>query len=171
VKSIVQIVKALELLGAVATSLAMFACFTFGVIKVGQGLEVATSGLFDHVIPSGPTLLDPILAGLEMFFLAPLPFLAFRSITKLYQAILNNSSADLDAAHVLVVHVKRLITGLMIAVVATELIHRIITDKELAFNAITAMLGLIVALTLYYWASAPKEPLIDAHEAVRVEEP
>lgn len=140
----------LETAGAAFTVLAMVGCIALGVYQIGAGFY----GIIHGPDYSAKSLIDAVLAGLEMFFLAPLPYLAFRSITNLYVAMTKNNSKDLREAETLVGSVKRLITGLMIAVVATELIHRIIAGSDLAAKSIAAMLGLIAVLALYYWTSS-----------------
>lgn len=145
----------LELAGMVATSIAMFGCFAFGIVGIFYGFYGSIQSLLTGTGHSGPILINKMLTGLEMFFLAPLPLLAFLTITKLFRASIGGKPADFNEAHVLVVEVKRLIIGLMIAIVSTELIHRISDDSKLSPTSIAAMLGLIAALSLYYWASAP----------------
>lgn len=155
-QQIERIVAFLELLGAVATSLAMLGCFAYGIVGIIHGLIAAIRGALTGTNASGPILIDTTLTGLELLFLAPLPFLAFISTTRLYRAMTGQNPDRLETAHELVVQTKRLITSLMIAVVSTELIHRIISGAELSLNSTAGMLGLIVALSLFYWASAPK---------------
>ncbi len=144
----------LETVGAVLSALAMVGCFVYGFIDIGKGFGFVSREL---VVSGGKTssaLLDNTLAGLEMFFLAPLPFLAFLSITKLFRAVTNlQNPALFEAAHKLLQDVKRLIAGLIIAVVATEMVHRIVLGSDLTWTAIVAILGLICSLSLYYWAS------------------
>jgi hypothetical protein len=141
--------------GGFLAVLAMGGCFVFGLKLVGDGFRVLIFGS-DH---SSKSLIDAVLAGLEMFFLAPLPFLAFRSITKLTTAWINCDANDiqtvqrLQAAQEDVGWVKRFITGLMIAVVSTDLIHRIIAGGSLEVITTGTILGLIAALSFYYWAS------------------
>jgi hypothetical protein len=135
--------------------LAMGGCFVFGLVLVGAGFRELIFGS-DH---SSKALIDAVLRGLEMFFLAPLPFLAFRSITRLIRAWINcdaneiQTVRNLEVAQEDVGWVKRFITGLMIAVVSTDLIHRIIAGGSLEVITTGTILGLIAALSFYYWAS------------------
>jgi len=155
-KKVVAIARGLETLGAIAAALAMFGCGAFGVFLIGSGFFVACRGLFSGVIPSAQNLIIAVLAGLEMFFLAPLPILALSSVTELYRAMIAKDPVRLESAETLVGKAKQLITGLMIAVVSTEILHRIIAGGDLEAKTVVAILGLIAALSLYYWVSTPK---------------
>jgi hypothetical protein len=150
-----RIAGLLELSGAFAASAVMFGCFCFGFVQIGDGFVGLVRQLFTgtKVSATGNGLLNATLTGLEMFFLAPLPFLAFFSISRLFRAAIGNDPSELQRSKMLVVEVKQLIVGLMIAVVSTELIHRISTGTELTPIATLATIGLIAVLSLYYWSS------------------
>jgi len=96
-----------------------------------------------------------------------MPYLVFLSVVKLVRATIeyerDKDKVELDQAHELVSKVKSLIIGLMIAVIATEIIHRTIGGRT-ASNIVSGwlspevtndaiMLALMVVLTFYYWAS------------------
>lgn len=116
---------------------------------------------------SATSLINATLAGLEMFFLAPLPFLAFFSTARLFRAMISGDPTSLLWSQNLVVDVKRLITGLMIAIVSTVLIHRITSGTELTPISVASALGLIAVLSVYYWASGDKHETVQSiHESV-----
>jgi hypothetical protein len=142
----------LETFGGVFSALAMIGCFGFGLVQVGVGFLRLCSAP-GH---SSELFIDSVLRGLELFFLAPLPFLAFCSIIRLLRAWtgVDRTNAQsvqfLEAAREDVGWVKRFITGLMIAVVSTDLIHRIIGDNGPDVRVAAIILGLIAVLSLYY---------------------
>jgi hypothetical protein len=176
--AIQYLMRILVALGSMLTSIAMLACFGFGMVKLWAALRIAAGGL--HVAPAmgrpelvEQTLIHSLLGGLEMFFLAPLPYLAFVTITKLIRTMHEEgrnlpppqqiiARQDLEHALERVAIVKRLINGLMVAVVSTELIHRLIGEgidgsdtSAKAFGIPAAvMIGLILALSINYKFSA-----------------
>jgi hypothetical protein len=149
----------LELVGAIGAAALMCGCFAFGFVEIGGGLGVAYRGLFagGQTAAAGATLINATLSGLEMFFLAPLPFLAFFSTSQLFRAVVSRSEEKLRSSQVLMAKVKQLITGLMIAVVATELIHRITAGAELTRLVTVAAISLIAVLSLYHWLVGGKD--------------
>jgi hypothetical protein len=155
---IMIIAKKLERIGAYAVAGAMFGCCAVGIVLIGKGF-VLTGWQIIYGGANRHTLIVGVLGGLEMLFLAPLPFLAFSSVSELYKASLTRDLVRLENAEILVGKAKRLITGLMIAVVSTELIELIVgNDLESKPKSIAACLGvgLIAVLSLYYWISALK---------------
>ena len=152
---VIKILKMLQTVGASLAAIAMLGCFGFGIYLVLRGFCIVAIGP-DH---SDRLLIDSILDGLELLFIAPLPFLAFRSITKLIVAWVKSDGVDNHAAQALktaqedVGWVKRFIAGLMIAVVSTYLIHLIFAGGTLDGKTTETILGLIAALSLYYWTS------------------
>lgn len=152
----------LELLGAAASALVMFGCFAFGFVDVVKALFAGKEAAATSSI-----LINATLAGLEMFFLAPLPFLAFFGMARLFRAVIRGNPTNLRSAQNLVVDVKRLITGLMIATVSTELIHRITSGTELTPMSVVSALGLVAVLSMYYWALGDKHATVQPmHESV-----
>jgi hypothetical protein len=172
-KVILGILKFLETGGALLAGIAMLGCFGFGLILILLGFTTFGGG------GGNPEarLVQHILSGLELLFLAPLPFLAFRSIIALIKAWVENGDSGslklqamrtqaLKDAKEEVGWVKRFIAGLMIAAVSTELIHRIFSSNTpdashpivlgnapLDITTSVVTLGLIAVLSFYYWVS------------------
>jgi hypothetical protein len=174
---VMWLLLALEALGAAVTALAMLGCFAYGMFKMWGGAKGAIAAARLSAPGAGAdigeaTLIHSLLGGLEMFFLAPLPYLAFESILRLVKAMQEEARplsgdaqmaarAKLELAQERVGHVKRLITALMIAIVSTELIHRLIggspdalrTDAPAFWIPSAVILGLILSLSFYYRVS------------------
>jgi hypothetical protein len=160
----VHAVTALETLGATIAFVAMLGFFGCGVLEVGKGFFAVVGYGAEPGVGRAASLVHSALHGLELIFLAPLPYLAFLSVVKLVRATIefeqDGDKNKLEDAHDLVGKVKRLITGLMIAVIATEIIHRTIGNEwahdggaygggpEVVKDAV--MLTLMLFLTLYY---------------------
>src|SRR5712691_2851193 len=138
----------------------MFGSFGVGFVVISEGFAGALTAFVGGTKPSAAAavLLNTILGGLEMFFLAPLPFLAFISITRLFRAVISRQPERLDFSYSFITEVKRLITGLMIAAVATDLIHHIIGGVELEPITTAAALGLILALAVFNWSLHSRTP-------------
>lgn len=165
---IAKFMKFLTLLGVFFTSIGMLACFAFGMLKMGIGMLAAAKGGVAHWNSADPEVIHSMLGGLELFFLAPLPYLTFMSITKLVDAMFHEmqnpqaplAQKNLEYAQERVGKVKRLIVGLMIAIVSTELIHRLIAPEGASFSGpafwipAAVMIGLILALSVYHRVSA-----------------
>lgn len=139
--------------------LVMAGCFVLGIADFVHGFWLEFLGFRHPPYPPSTDLIDSMLDGLELFFLGSLPFLALRSITDYYLSM-NGRGKSLADSHRLLVQVKQLMSGLMIATVATELIHRIFKSRQsntpealLSPLFLAATLGLIVVLCLYNYTT------------------
>jgi hypothetical protein len=151
--------------GDVAAVVLMLGAFLVGFGAIGVGLVGAVLQFTADRPGAVSGLLNSTLSVLELLFIAPLPYLAFRSVTGLVgNAILPEEAQSMAVSHASVVQVKRLITGLMIAVVATELIHHISAGTELNPLFVAAVLGLILVLSLHYWSMAENGNSPSHHE-------
>jgi hypothetical protein len=143
------------------TLVAMMGCVAVAMTVIAKGF-VLTVIQRPLASATAAPLVSWTLSGLELFFLAPLPYLAFLSVVKLVRATFdferNKDRNALEEAHKFIGRVKHLIIGLMIAVVATEMIHRVVggSGAALDIQSLAAMLGLILVLTFNYWVSGPK---------------
>ena len=112
--------------------------------------EILTSNLSQT--GHGESAVSDALEGLECIFLAPLAFLLIRGIWDFVDAVVRSqskgSSPD-SASPIFLIKVKALIVGLMIAVVATDLLKRALTEQGLTFEPTLAGCAFIAVLAAY----------------------
>jgi hypothetical protein len=145
-----RIFKALYIAGAVCAGGLMVALFVAAFCEIGTSLLI-----FFHRIPVRDLTSTPeseaitvALKGIEYLFLAPMSFLVYRSLA-IYVADMANGGHN-PAARSAVTEAKSLVTSLMIAVVATDLVGKVLSPDGLAQRRPIYELILIVVLGGYY---------------------
>jgi len=145
-----RIVKARYIAGAVCAGGLMIAIFIAAFCEIGTSLLI-----FFHRIPVRELMSTPeseaitvALKGIEYLFLAPMSFLVYRSLA-IYVADMANGGHN-PAAKCAVTEAKSLVTSLMIAVVATDLVGKVLSPDGLAQRRPIYELILIVVLSGYY---------------------
>ena len=96
--------------------------------------------------------LGAALDGLEFIFLAPLPFLLLRGIWDFVDRVRevdSQASANVTASPAFLIRIKGLIIGLMIAVVATELLKKSVSEHGLSYEPAIAGSIFIGVLAAY----------------------
>lgn len=105
----------------------------------------------DHVSPTVAFALGVALDGLEFVFLAPLAFLLLHGIWNFVDDVNHRKFKDpkeLPASPLFLIRIKGLIIGLMIAVVATELLKKTV-GEGLSYEPAIAGALLITVLAIY----------------------
>ena len=139
-----MIVERLYTVGAVCASILMILLFVVAFCETGSALLV-----FFHILSSRDPAVSPesqamttALKGIEYMFLAPMSFLVYRSLANyVADRALGHQT---PAAEAEVTETKRLVTSLMFAVVATDLIGKGLSPEGLRARAPIYELGLLV---------------------------
>jgi hypothetical protein len=130
----------LQAAAGIGAAIAMIVGFLVGFVAISQALWSAVGNVVLSSSEAKPAVAE-LLAGLEWFFLAPLPFLSVHGIIKYF-----------ERQHEALFEVKRLVVGQIIAVVATDLVERLAAQSgQVDRDRGIASVSLIVALSAYLW--------------------
>jgi hypothetical protein len=153
---------------AVASLVIMVLLVAVGVLRMGLSIphflsdpasvretaDVGSPGSDEggHVAAFGESAVGNALEGLECIFLAPLAFLLVRGIWDFVDAVVRARLQEgtlSSASPAFLIRVKALILGLMIAVVATDLLKRAISQRGLSYEPAVAGCLFIAVLAAY----------------------
>lgn len=128
----------------------------FAAIGLWQMIYGAMSYWLHPDSSSAADAIAMALKGLEFLFLAPLGFMVVVSVGQYLRAMVENNGTDATArdgpranAKAQLLTVKSFVVSLMIAVVATELVSRVLEPGELHTESAFAGTIVIVAFSLY----------------------
>lgn len=131
--------------GNLIAYLLMIALFTVGFWEIGKGI-----GIFfgyplmpEQASSRESAALEMSLKGLEFLFLAPLTYLTLISLVR-YVAT-TYSQNDHELARLQLINIKVSIVSLMIAIVATDLVAKILSKNGLTYQA-TFTEGLVIII-------------------------
>ncbi|HEY3852956.1 MAG TPA: hypothetical protein VGO67_01025 [Verrucomicrobiae bacterium] len=132
------LLKGLYVLGGAASFL-----LTVTLVGIGLWKIFLSVGRFLGFHWAGVDLTEPMsqaLDGLECIFLAPLAFLLFKGIWDLMRNVILKKATDIESlkryehSRVFWLEVKALIFGLMVAVLATDLLEKILSGTKLTYE-------------------------------------
>jgi hypothetical protein len=109
-----------RVIAGLLSGIAMLSCFSLGFFKMAAALYA-----FRKESP-----VAGILAGLELFFLAPLPYLSLMALTNYLEAVVENDKVGMEIEYPFLQRAKHLVFGLMIAVLATSGIEMLVSKSE-----------------------------------------
>lgn len=129
--------------GAVASAVIMLALAAAGFIEMGRGVIQQFSSATGHEQPNEGSPVGLVLKGLELIFLAPMAYLTFLT---LWRYVEGNRKGVVDSSlRRQVMEIKSLIVGLIIAVVATDLLGDVLSPIGAGYeSAITGCLIIAV---------------------------
>ena len=138
----------------------MVVLIVLGMLTMGLGifrmckyfvLSIASFGAGSGEVPVAFAL-AAALDGLEFVFLAPLAYLLLHGIWDFMNDARRGHFRDpnkMPASPLFLVRIKALIIGLMIAVVATELLKKTVSERGLSYESAIAGALLIAVMALY----------------------
>jgi hypothetical protein len=141
--------RLLYIIGAFFASTLMVLLFAAAFWEMGKGIAVffhLAAGADPRVPPESQAIMMA-LKGIEYLFLAPMSFLVYRSLA-LYVVDRTRGGGKANA-DVGVIETKGLVTSLMFAVVATDLIGRVLSPEGLIARTPIYELCLLVILGAY----------------------
>jgi len=146
--------RCIELLyaaGALCSGLLMISLFLAAFCEIGSAVLVFFRQFVgnDQRLSLESAVLTTALKGIELLFLAPMSFLVYRSLGN-YVASKASGREDPDA-EAAVTESKGLVTSLMVAVVATDLVGKVLSPDGLAAHPPIYELLLIVILVAYFY--------------------
>lgn len=148
-KFLTTITKGLYVIGAFCASALMVSLFAVAFWEIGKAISVFfhfASGPDPRVPPESQAIMVA-LKGIEYMFLAPMSFLVYRSLANY---VVKGTDGGYDAkAEAEVTATKRFVTSLMFAVVATDLIGRVLSPEGLIVRPPIYELVLLVVLGAY----------------------
>jgi len=150
---------------SLAALLLMVTLVGVGVLKMGMslpqflGFHLNLQDTKSSLIPPLPPIttadeaaVGTALEGLECIFLAPLAFLLVRGIWDFVDSVIRSRSKEVplsSASPAFMVRIKALIMGLMVAVVATDLLKRALSKSGLTYEPAIAGCLFISVLVAY----------------------
>jgi hypothetical protein len=144
-----RLVERLYAAGALCASTLMILLFAVAFWEIGKALLVFFHVLSpqDSAVPAESQAMITALKGIEYMFLAPMSFLVYRSLANyVADRVLGHQTPGVEAE---VTETKRLVTSLMFAVVATDLIGKALSPEGLTPKAPTYELCLLVVFGAY----------------------
>ncbi len=146
-----RMIELMYLIGAICAGVLMISLFVAAFWEIGGAVFV-----FFRILPSrnpkfasDSDALVVALKGIEYLFLAPMSFLVYRNLA-IYVAAQVTGSEN-SQAEVAVTETKGLVTSLMIAVVATDLVGKALSPEGLAERPPVYELTLMVVLGAYFF--------------------
>lgn len=144
-----RIASVIYVVGAVASVFVMLALATAGFLEIGRGVIQQYSSMSGHAQApdAAATPLGMVLEGLELIFLAPLAYLAFLA---LWRYVDGHRRGDVDTStRRQVIEIKSLVIGLIIAVVATDLLREALSPSGSTYESAIAGSAIIAVLAAY----------------------
>jgi hypothetical protein len=135
--------------GALCAGTLMILLFAVAFWEIGKALLVFFHVLSprDSAVPLESLAMTTALKGIEYMFLAPMSFLVYRSLANyVADRALGHQTPEVESE---VTETKRLVTSLMFAVVATDLIGKSLSPDGLTARAPTYELCLLVIFGAY----------------------
>ncbi len=139
------------MLGAFCSGVLMISLFLAAFFEIGS----AVLNFFRKFPNQNPSLsieselITAALKGIELLFLAPMTFLVYRSLANYIAS--KTSGVDDTEAEAAVTESKGLVTSLMAAVVATDLVGRVLSTDGFTSHPPIYELLLIVVLVGYFY--------------------
>jgi hypothetical protein len=144
-----KLARCVYLIGAACAFALMIFLFAAAFLEIGKSIAVFFhfgSGPDPRVPPESQALMVA-LKGIEYLFLAPIGFLVYRSLA---MYVVDKTRGRTDGnAEAEVTEAKRLVTSLMFAVVATDLIGRVLSPEGFSVRAPVYELALLIVLGAY----------------------
>lgn len=152
---------ALLVVGILLAGILMAILMFIGFYEMYKGVSIFfnLSHMPEHTASKESSILAFTLKGLEFLFLAPLGFLTLLSMAKY---IANMQSPDHTEADRGILEVKALIVSLMIAIIATDLIARVLSGRGLTYE-VTLTGSLFIAVLGAYFVSLHKLANLSGH--------
>jgi hypothetical protein len=144
-----QLTRVLYVVGAACASTLMVLLFALAFWEIGKAVAVFMHLAVgpDSRVPPESQAIMVALKGIEYLFLAPMSFLVYRSLANYVVERARGGSGT--SAEEEVTETKRLVTSLMFAVVATDLIGRVLSPEGLLARPPIYELCLLVILAAY----------------------
>ena len=137
------------ILGAACAVVLMFSLFAAAFWEIGRAVFVffRLANNPQPLVPYESSAIAIALKGIEYLFLAPMSFLVYRGLARYMQDTAQGNAKP--GAEAEVTESKRLVTGLMFAVVSTDLIGKMLSPDGLIAKQPVYELCLLVILGGY----------------------